>query len=302
MYYIVVAEAANGLDPRGRPMPFNFSLGRLAESLAKIDAIEGVSAVADVLIVAYVIYRILVIIRGTRAVSLLKGIAVLFIATMLSNLLGLRTVYWLLQKTITMLFVALPIVFMPELRRALEHIGRGSLFTGPLGFLEKEDVLKLIADVARASAVMARDKVGALIVIERETGVAELMETGTKVDAVVSAELLINIFMPNSPLHDGAAIIKRDRIVAAGCYLPLSESPAISKKLGTRHRAALGLSEQSDAIVIIVSEETGVISLALNGKLTRYLDEGALRDRLATLLEAGRVRQGIPGWFRGHAM
>ncbi|MEW6229335.1 MAG: diadenylate cyclase CdaA [Bacillota bacterium] len=283
-------------------MPFNFSLARFAESLAKIDAIEGVSAVADILIVAYVIYRILVIIRGTRAVSLLKGIAVLFVATMLSNLLGLRTVYWLLQKTITMLFVALPIVFMPELRRALEQIGRGSLFTGPLGFLEKEDALKLIADVARASAVMARDKVGALIVLERETGVAELMETGIKIDAVVSAELLINIFMPNSPLHDGAAIIKRNRIVAAGCYLPLSENPAISKKLGTRHRAAIGLSEQSDAVVIIVSEETGVISLALNGKLTRYLDEGALKDRLAALLEAGRARQGIPGWLRGHAM
>ncbi|MEW5866274.1 MAG: diadenylate cyclase CdaA [Bacillota bacterium] len=283
-------------------MPFNFSLARFAESLAKIDAIEAVSAVADILIVAYVIYKILVIIRGTRAVSLLKGIAVLFVATMLSNLLGLRTVYWLLQKTITMLFVALPIVFTPELRRALEQIGRGSLFAGPLGFLEKEDALKLIADVARASAVMARDKVGALIVIERETGVAELMETGIRVDAVVSAELLINIFMPNSPLHDGAAIIKRNRIVAAGCYLPLSENPTISKKLGTRHRAALGLSEQSDAIVIIVSEETGVISLALNGKLTRYLDEGALKDKLAALLEAGRARQGIPGWLRGHAM
>ncbi len=283
-------------------MPFSFSLAGLVERLAKIDAVEGIAAVADILIVAYVIYRILVIIRGTRAVSLLKGIAVLFVATMLSNLLGLRTVYWLLQRAITMLFVALPIVFMPELRRALEQIGRGSLFAGPLGLLEKEDAIRLIADVARATTMMARDKVGALVVIERETGVAELMETGIKLDATVSAELLVNIFTPNSPLHDGAAIIKRNRIVAAGCYLPLSENPTISKKLGTRHRAALGLSEQSDAIVIVVSEETGVISLALNGKLTRYLDEGALKEKLAALLEVGRVRQGIPGWLRGHAV
>ncbi|MDI7247631.1 MAG: diadenylate cyclase CdaA [Bacillota bacterium] len=282
-------------------MPFDISLARFVEDLAKINAREAVSAVADILIVAYVIYKILVIIRGTRAVSLLKGIAILFVATMLSNLLGLRTVYWLLQKTITMLFVALPIVFMPEMRRALEQIGRGGLFAGPLGFLGKEDAARLISDVARAAAMMARDKVGALIVIERETGVAELMETGTKIDGVVSAELLANIFTPNSPLHDGAVIIKGNRIVAAGCYLPLTENPAVSKRLGTRHRAALGLTEQSDAVVVIVSEETGVISLAFNGKLTRYLDEGALRDKLGELLEPGRVRQGIPGWLRGHA-
>ncbi|MCR4402096.1 MAG: diadenylate cyclase CdaA [Firmicutes bacterium] len=282
-------------------MPFDIGLARFVEDLAKINVKQAVSAVADVLIVAYVIYKILVIIRGTRAVSLLKGIAILFVATMLSNLLGLQTVYWLLQKTITMLFVALPIVFMPEMRRALEQIGRGSLFAGPLGFLGKEDAAKLITDVARAAATMGREKVGALIVIERETGVAELMETGTKIDAVVSAELLVNIFTPNTPLHDGAAIIKGNRLVAAGCYLPLTENPAVSKRLGTRHRAALGISEQSDAAVVVVSEETGVISLAFNGKLARYLDEGALRERLGELLEPGRARQGLPGWLRGHA-
>ncbi len=282
-------------------MPFRSSAAKLLESLAKIDAVEAISAVADVLIVAYVVYKILVIIRGTRAVSLLKGIAVLFVATMLSNLLGLRTVYWLLEKTITMLFVALPIVFMPELRRALEHIGRGTLFAGSLGLLGKEEALKLVVDISRASAAMARENVGALIVLERETGVAELMETGVKLDAVVSSELLMNIFTPNSPLHDGAAIIKGNRIVAAACYLPLSENPAINKKLGTRHRAAIGLSEQSDAVVVVVSEETGVISLAVNGKLMRYLDEGALKQKLAELLDAGRARQGLPAWLRGHA-
>jgi diadenylate cyclase len=290
------------MDPRGRHMPFNFTVARLAESLAKVNATNAIRSIVDILIVAYVIYKLLVIIRGTRAVSLLKGIAVIFIATMISDLLELRTVNWLLQKTITMLFVALPIVFLPELRRALEQIGRGGIFTGPLGLLEKEDTMILISDIAKAATVMARDKIGALIVIERDTGIAELMETGTKIDAVVSAELLINIFMPNSPLHDGATIIRGSRIMAAGCYLPLSENPNLSKRLGTRHRAALGLSEQSDAVSIVVSEETGVISIACSGKLMRYLDESALKERLVELLHGSKLRQGIPAWLRGHVM
>ncbi|NLB72931.1 MAG: TIGR00159 family protein [Firmicutes bacterium] len=283
-------------------MPLNFTIARLWESLAKVNTANAIRSIVDILIVAYVIYKLLVIIRGTKAVSLLKGIAVIFIATMLSDLLELRTVNWLLQKTITILFVALPIVFLPELRRALEQIGRGGIFTGPLGLLEKEDTIVLVSDIAKAATVMARDKIGALIVIERDTGIAELMETGIRIDAVVSAELLINIFMPNSPLHDGAVIIRAGRIMAAGCYLPLSENPNISKRLGTRHRAALGLSEQSDAVSVVVSEETGVVSLASNGKLIRYLDESALQERLVELLRGSKLRQGIPAWLRGHVM
>jgi diadenylate cyclase len=290
------------MDPRGRHMPLNFTIARLWESLAKVNTANAIRSIVDILIVAYVIYKLLVIIRGTKAVSLLKGIAVIFIATMLSDLLELRTVNWLLQKTITILFVALPIVFLPELRRALEQIGRGGIFTGPLGLLEKEDTIVLVSDIAKAATVMARDKIGALIVIERDTGIAELMETGIRIDAVVSAELLINIFMPNSPLHDGAVIIRAGRIMAAGCYLPLSENPNISKRLGTRHRAALGLSEQSDAVSVVVSEETGVVSLASNGKLIRYLDESALQERLVELLRGSKLRQGIPAWLRGHVM
>lgn len=290
------------MDPRGRHMRFDFTMARFAESLAKVNAMNAIRSIVDILIVAYVIYKLLVIIRGTRAVSLLKGIAVIFIATMISDLLDLRTVNWLLQKTITMLFVALPIVFLPELRRALEQIGRGGIFTGPLGLLEKEDTMLLISNIVKAATVMARDKIGALIVIERDTGIAELMETGTKIDAVVSAELLINIFMPNSPLHDGATIIRGSRIMAAGCYLPLSGNPNISKRLGTRHRAALGLSEQSDAVSIVVSEETGVISIACSGKLMRYLDESALKEKLVELLNGSKLRQGIPAWLRGHVM
>lgn len=283
-------------------MPFDFTVSRLTESLARVNATNAIRTIADILIVAYVIYKLLVIIRGTRAVSLLKGIAVIFVATMLSDLLELRTVSWLLQKAITVLFVALPIVFLPELRRALEQIGRGGIFAGPFGLLEKEDALILISDIAKAATVMARDKTGALIVIERDSGIAELMETGTKIDAVVSAELLLNIFTPNSPLHDGATIIRGGRIMAAGCYLPLSENPNVSKRLGTRHRAALGLSEQSDAVSVVVSEETGVISIACNGKLMRYLDESALKEKLIELLHGSKLRQGIPAWLRGHVM
>ena len=283
-------------------MSLDFTLARLTESLARVNATNAVRSIIDILIVAYVIYKLLGIIRGTRAVSLLKGIAVIFISTMLSDLLELRTVNWLLQKTITMLFVALPIVFLPELRRALEQIGRGGMFTGPLGLLEKEDILAMISNVAKATTLLARDKIGALIVIERDTGIAELMETGTRIDAVVSTELLLNIFMPNSPLHDGAVIIRGNRIMAAGCYLPLSENQNISRRLGTRHRAALGLSEQSDAVSIVVSEETGVISMATSGKLMRYLDEGTLREKLVELLYGNRLRQSIPAWLRGHVM
>ncbi|MGB4273476.1 MAG: diadenylate cyclase CdaA [Bacillota bacterium] len=283
-------------------MSFDFTLARLTESLARVNATNAVRSIIDILIVAYVIYKLLGIIRGTRAVSLLKGIAVIFISTMLSDLLELRTVNWLLQKTITMLFVALPIVFLPELRRALEQIGRGGMFTGPLGLLEKEDILAMISNVAKATTLLARDKIGALIVIERDTGIAELMETGTRIDAVVSTELLLNIFMPNSPLHDGAVIIRGNRIMAAGCYLPLSENQNISRRLGTRHRAALGLSEQSDAVSIVVAEETGVISMATSGKLMRYLDEGTLREKLVELLYGNRLRQSIPAWLRGHVM
>lgn len=283
-------------------MSFDFTLARLTESLARVNATNAVRSIIDILIVAYVIYKLLGIIRGTRAVSLLKGIAVIFISTMLSDLLELRTVNWLLQKTITMLFVALPIVFLPELRRALEQIGRGGMFTGPLGLLEKEDILAMISNVAKATTLLARDKIGALIVIERDTGIAELMETGTRIDAVVSTELLLNIFMPNSPLHDGAVIIRGNRIMAAGCYLPLSENQNISRRLGTRHRAALGLSEQSDAVSIVVSEENGVISMATSGKLMRYLDEGTLREKLVELLYGNRLRQSIPAWLRGHVM
>lgn len=283
-------------------MPVSLDFARLRDILLHMNAARAVAVVADILIVAYVIYRILVLIRGTRAVSLIKGLAVLFIANLVSRILGLTTVYWLLQRAITMVFVALPIVFMPELRRALEQIGRGRLFGAGFDLFSREDAARSIGEIARAASLLSAQKIGALIIIERDTGLQDFVETGVRMDAVVSAELLMNIFIPNTPLHDGSVIIRGDRIAAASCYLPLTENPNLSKRLGTRHRAALGISEQTDAVAVIVSEETGAISIASAGRLTRHLDETSLKQKLTTLLTpAARRKSGFWEWVRGEA-
>jgi len=240
--------------------------------------------VMDITLVAFVIYKGAMLIRGTRAVQLLKGLIVLVVASFVSEQLGLTTINWMLDQTQIAILVALPIVFQPELRRALEQLGRGKFFARPLSTLGAEDMSRLIGEIIRAVNVLAKNKHGVLIVVERETGLNEYIETGIKLDGVVSAEFLTNIFVPGTPLHDGAAIIRGDRVVAAGCFLPLTDSPYLSSQLGTRHRAALGISEISDAVIIIVSEETGTISVAEEGKLTRYLDENTLRKTLEDLL------------------
>lgn len=236
--------------------------------------------VIDIAIVTYILYRLILLIRGTRAEQLVKGLIVLLIALVGSGLLGLRTINWFLQGLMTMGLVAIPIVFQPELRRALEHIGRGKIFQRSSYDYEEENFQIVLEELLKAIPVLVKKKIGALIVLERKTGLKEFAETGIKIEGLVTAELLINIFMPRSPLHDGAVIIRDLILAAAGCYLPLTENPNLSKELGTRHRAGLGITEVSDAVVIIVSEETGVISLAHDGKLTRYLDEKTLRSTL----------------------
>ena len=218
-------------------------------------------------------------IRETRAEQVLKGLAILLFATKLSEVLQFNTIYWILKNTATVGVIALLIVFQPELRRALEQIGRGQLFDR-LFLRDDMDPSILINEVVRSVQNLARMKVGALIVIERKTGINEIIETGVKIDGELSSALLENIFVVNTPLHDGAVVIRGDRIAAAGCFLPLTENNNISKQLGTRHRAAIGITEVSDAIAIVVSEETGVISIADNGKLTRYLDAKALKEIL----------------------
>lgn len=240
----------------------------------------------DIAIVSYVLFRLFLLIRGTRAVQLVKGIVVLIIAGILARWLQLTAVTYVLNYAQMALVVAVPVVFQPELRRALEQLGRGRLFAPAPSYLPEAELSKVIAEIAGACDVLARNKIGALIVIERETGLKDIAETGTLVDGLVSSAFLINLFVPNAPLHDGAAVVRGNRVVAAGCFLPLSENPSLSKELGTRHRAAVGLTEQSDALVIVVSEETGAMSLASAGKLIRHLDDVTLRDMLVTLVKA----------------
>jgi len=245
----------------------------------------GIISVIDIIIVAFVIYKAMMIIKGTRAVQLIKGLVVLLLASLVSNWFGLRTVAWILSQLQNVLLFALPVVFQPELRRALEQLGRGKFFARPMTMLNQEALENLLNEIIRAIKILSKNNLGALIIIEKETGINDFIETGIKIDGLVSAEFLVNIFIPKSPLHDGAVVIRGDRVIAASCFLPLSENPNLSKELGTRHRAGLGLTEQSDAIAIIVSEETGVISVAEEGRLTRYLDENTLKELLSKRLQ-----------------
>lgn len=238
----------------------------------------------DILIVAYVLYRMILLIRGTRAVQLLKGVIIILLATVVSNVLRLHALNWILDKILTIGLFAIPVIFQPELRRALEQLGRGSFFSRNIHESSDIDITDVINEITKAGQILSKNKIGALLVIERETGLSEYIETGILVDARVSSELLINTFIPNTPLHDGAVMVRRNRIIAASCYLPLSDNRNISKELGTRHRAAIGLSEHSDAVVVIVSEETGQISLATNGEIMLNLDEKSFREMLLNLL------------------
>lgn len=256
----------------------------MKELLSNLNYLYVVTEVIDILIAAYVIYKLLMLIKGTRAVQLIKGILVLLIASNISDVLNLYTIKWILDKTWATIFVALAVIFQPELRRALEQLGRGQFFVRVNNELGMGDMLRLIDEVTRCALKLAKTKTGTLIIVERETGINDYIETGIKIDGVISAEFLMNIFVPQTPLHDGAVIIRGDRVVAAGCFLPLSDNPYLDSSLGTRHRAALGITEISDAVAVIVSEETGTISVAYEGKLVRYLEEKTLRDKLQELL------------------
>ncbi|MDD3653584.1 MAG: diadenylate cyclase CdaA [Desulfotomaculaceae bacterium] len=243
-------------------------------------------SVIDIFIVAFIVYKLMLMIKGTRAVQLIKGLAVLLIATALSSMLNLYTMNWILKQAMTALVVALPVVFQPELRRALEKLGRGQFLThGSLTPMSQGEIgqVKIIAEITRSTTILSKNKIGALIVLGRETGLEEYIDTGLKIDGIVSAEFLVNIFIPKTPLHDGAVIIRNGRVAAAACFLPLSENPNLTSDLGTRHRAGIGISEHSDAVSIIVSEETGIISVAVEGVLTRNLDEASLQERLSLL-------------------
>lgn len=252
----------------------------------------GFTDVIDIVIVAFIIYKALEFIKETRAEQLVKGLLVLVIMAFVSGLLNLYTLNWILKGTMQIGVIALVILFQPELRRALEYVGRSKIMPSNFLELDKDEAKHLIGEFVRAVEAFSSNRVGALIIIERETALNDIIETGTTVDAEVSAELLGNVFYEGAPLHDGAVIVRGDRLIAAGCMLPLTQNKNINKELGTRHRAGIGITEISDAISIIVSEETGIISMAIDGKLSRFLDVKTVeKTLLSTYLESDVERK-----------
>lgn len=233
----------------------------------------------DIVIVAFLIYQLFLLTRETRASQVLKGFGVLIIVSWLSSFFGLVTLNWVLLSIVNNGSLVLLILFQPELRRALERIGRGANIDRFRN--NKDEAQRIITEVTQSLLSLSRRRVGALLVIEQKTGLKDYIETGTTIDSLISGPLIVNIFEPNTPLHDGAVIIRGDRIAAAACVLSLSDQSNLSRDLGTRHRAGLGVTESTDATVLIVSEETGIISMAQGGKLTRHLDADSLNRVLS---------------------
>ena len=234
--------------------------------------------VLDVIVVWYLVYKLIQLVRGTKAIQLFKGVGLFIVLRFLAGIVGLKTLSWLMDQVITYGVIAAIVIFQPEIRRGLEHLGRSSFFKTSKNEKRRDEVLVQALD--KAVQYMAKRKIGALITIERTTGLEEYIETGIPLDADVTGELLINIFIPNTPLHDGAVILRDDKIAVARAYLPLSESPLIPKEFGTRHRAAVGISEVSDALTIIVSEETGDVSITLNNRMLTELSRQEYLDVL----------------------
>lgn len=245
-----------------------------------------VTSVIEIIIIAFLVYHLMLWIKNTRAWTLFKGIIVVLLFALIAYLLELNTILWIFKNSINVLIIGLVIIFQPELRRALEQLGRKNIVSSifGVGFSSTEEDRKssnqCINEIVRAAFEMAKVKTGALIVLEKDVLLNEYERTGIPLDSVVSSQLLVNIFEHNTPLHDGAVFIRNNRIVAATCYLPLSDNMELSKALGTRHRAAVGISEVSDSLTIVVSEETGSVSLAQDGKLMRDLTQDTLKKQI----------------------
>jgi uncharacterized protein (TIGR00159 family) len=242
--------------------------------------------ILDILFVAFIIYRIILLIKGTRAVQMLIGLVVVLGLYILSFRIGFFTLHWILNNFIASMILVIIVIFQDDIRRALMRVGRNPFVTSSGDKLEQ---VKMIEEVVRASMTLVEKKIGALIVFERKTGLSNYIEKGVLLDANVQKEMIVSIFLPTSPLHDGAIIIQEGRIAAAGCLLPLDTNIEISSTFGTRHRCALSLGKETDAVVVIVSEERGVISLAGEGTMRLNLTEQALRDTLLKLLSPGKT-------------
>jgi uncharacterized protein (TIGR00159 family) len=253
-------------------------MGGLLNSFQKV---RWLLDVLDVGLVAFIIYRIILLIKGTRAVQMLLGLAVVLIVYIASQVAGLYTLHWLIDNFLSSIILVIVVIFQNDIRRALIHVGRNPFFAD-MSYREETEVME---ELVKACLSMSGKRIGALIVIERETGLNDFLEVGVVLDAKVNTELLVAIFNPKSPIHDGALILQQGRLTRAGCFLPLSQDARISAQLGTRHRAAIGLTELVDAVAIVVSEETGKISVVIGGRITRDLDANSLKRVLTKLLE-----------------
>jgi len=252
----------------------------------------GVVDILDILIVAAILYELFMLTRHTRGSALLKGLLLLFVIVILSNLLGLVSLNWLLTSVLQNGAIVLVVLFQPEIRKALERMGRSHLINRNRKTSVTVEQDRIIAEIVQTILDLSRRRVGALIVFEQNTGLEDVIETGTRLNAEISAPLLENIFEPNTPLHDGAVVIRDEQVTAAACILPLAEASGVSRELGTRHRAGVGVSENTDAIVLIVSEETGIVSMARDGRLQRPLAESDLREILAEIYHGSSSRFG----------
>lgn len=246
--------------------------------------------VVDILVVAYIIYRVMKLLKDTSAARLAKGILVLVLIMLFASFLHLTMISWLLRNALSVGVFAVVVIFQPELRRLLEQLGKGNLSRMLIPDTDPNVVESMIVATVSACADMSRTKTGALIVFERKERLGEIISTGTRVDAAPSAELIKNIFFKNSPLHDGAMIVRAGRVCAAGCVLPLSGNQGLSRDLGTRHRAAVGMSETADSVLVVVSEETGAISVAIGGMLKRHLSPEILQKMLESELLGDELR------------
>ena len=253
----------------------------MGQILSTLFAGFGITDIIDIAIVSFIIYKVIGFFRSTRAAQLAWGIVIIGIAAFISRILNLYIVNWLFSNLISVGLVALVVVFQPELRRGLELLGRGG-FRRQL-IIQKESISGMVDKIVRSVEYFAGRREGAIIVIERHTALQDIVETGTVIDAVISEDLLENLFYKGSPLHDGAVLLRAERILAAGCVLPLTQNQNLSRELGTRHRAGIGITEVSDSVAIIVSEETGIISVAKDGKLSRFLDRKALEKQLLNM-------------------
>ena len=234
----------------------------------------------DIMIVAAILYKFYRMIQDTRAITLVKGLMVIASLTIICGSLKLHVISWILQKSSEWLLIALPILFQPELRRALEHLGQGQFLTKGASLLDRKEADSVVDEIVKTAKKLSQTKTGALMVIERDMKLNDISVTGIQIDGIISSEFLLNVFIVNTPLHDGAAIIRGNRLISAACVLPLTENHELSTELGTRHRAAIGLSEQCDALIVVVSEETGTISVAEGGRLMRRFDEKTLAAKI----------------------